>query len=134
MMQNNREQNQTNGNTKPPIRILAVIFAALLNLILVSLVFLASSTWLWSRGTTLLIVAAMGVLAGVLTAFYVGRRSGIHAFLGGMLSIPLIGWLSSSGDWQMAIYAGASCALGGLLLEKFGPERFRTPTPRRSDS
>jgi hypothetical protein len=102
-----------------------ILFATLVNLVFVTLVFLAAATWQWPRGATLVGVAVVAGLAGVLSALYVGRRSGIHAFLGGMISIPLIGLVASNGDWQAAIYAGAFCAFGGLLLEKFGPERFR---------
>jgi len=118
---------------KPPLRIAGIVFAMLINLVLISLVDLLATTLQWPRSTTLLIAVAAALLAGVLTTFYVGRRSGIHAFLGGMISIPLIAFIVFAGDWQAALYAGAFCALGGLLMEKFGPSRYRTPPSRRNE-
>lgn len=57
------------------------------------------------------------LLAGVLTALYVRQRGGIHAFLGGMLSVLPLTFFIFQGNWQPALYAGAFCTIGGALTE-----------------
>ena len=42
-----------------------------------------------------------------------------------VISVPLVAWVAFPGDWQVALYAGAFCALAGLSMEKFGPARYR---------
>jgi hypothetical protein len=41
----------------------------------------------------------------------------MHAFLGGILSIPILGLFVLPGAWQLAIFAGAFCTLGGAVTE-----------------
>ena len=60
------------------------------------------------------------VLAGVLTAFYVSQRGGIHAFLGGLLSMAPLGLFifnNFTNPWQLAIFAMSFCTLGGAATE-----------------
>lgn len=57
------------------------------------------------------------LVAGGLTALYVQQRGGIHALLGGMISVPLLGLFVFPGLWQLAILAGAFCTLGGAVVE-----------------
>ncbi|MEZ4663335.1 MAG: hypothetical protein R2911_37800 [Caldilineaceae bacterium] len=104
---------------RPPVRAAGILFGLLANLILVTLVSLLVAALDWSRSGLLIGTAVAAVIAGVLTARYIGARAGIHAFLGGMLSIPLLGLIAFGGDWQAAFFGGAFCALGGILMEKF---------------
>lgn len=57
------------------------------------------------------------LLAGMLTAIYVRQRGGMHAFLGGMLSVLPLTFFIFQGSWQPALYAGAFCTIGGALTE-----------------
>ncbi|MEZ4707909.1 MAG: hypothetical protein R3A44_11915 [Caldilineaceae bacterium] len=115
-----RQEPVGNNAARPPLRVAGILFGLLANLILVTLVSLLAAALDWSRGGLLIGAVVAAVTAGVLTARYVGARAGIHAFLGGMLSIPLLGLIAFSGDWQAAFFGGAFCALGGILMEKFG--------------
>jgi len=56
-------------------------------------------------------------MAGVLTALYVRQRGGMHAFIGGLLSIPILALFILPGLWQTAILCSAFCILGGALAE-----------------
>lgn len=57
------------------------------------------------------------LLAGVLTALYVRQRGGMHAFLGGLLSLLPLTFFIFQGSWQPALYAGSFCTIGGALAE-----------------
>lgn len=57
------------------------------------------------------------LLAGMLTALYVRQRGGMHAFLGGMVSVLPLTFFIFQGSWQPALYAGAFCTIGGALTE-----------------
>jgi len=69
------------------------------------------------------------LLAGVLTALYVRQRGGMHAFLGGLLSLLPLTFFIFQGSWQPALYAGSFCTIGGALAElwqrRFGKRRGR---------
>lgn len=100
-----------------PIQWTGVIFAIACNLLLVTVVDLAVR----DRGLAVNVAVALRLLAplvaGGLTAFYVRRRGGMHAFIGGMITIPLLALLVFQGNWQSALLAGALCALAGALGE-----------------
>ena len=57
------------------------------------------------------------VVAGTATALYVKKRGGIHAFIGGLISMPILTYLVFGGVWQFGIFAGAFCGLAGALTE-----------------
>ena len=57
------------------------------------------------------------IVAGVLTAFYVRQRGGIHAFIGALITLPLMALFVFHGNWQSAVLAAALCALAGALSE-----------------
>ncbi len=98
--------------TKPPLQWSGVLFALAANLLLVT----ASGMALASSGTIVSTLVAP-LVAGALTAFYTRQRGGMHAFLGGMISIPILGGVIFAGLWQLAILAGAFCTLGGAITE-----------------
>jgi len=62
-------------------------------------------------------VVGAALVAGVLTALYVRQRGGMHALIGGMSSVPLLALFILPGNWQLALFAGAFCTLGGTLTE-----------------
>jgi hypothetical protein len=97
-----------------------IAFAFAINLLLVSLVFVFFSSG-WQIASDLLVGIALVValFAGILTTWYVGPRSGIHAFIGGLLSVPVLGIFVIPGNWGIALLAGSFCAAGGILGEFF---------------
>lgn len=103
--------------SKPPLRWTGVVFAFAANLLLVTV----TSSWVERSALSVRVglpaLLASGLIAGVLTALYVRQRSGLHAFIGGILSIPVLALFIFQGVWPPAILAGAFCILGGVLTE-----------------
>jgi hypothetical protein len=56
-------------------------------------------------------------VAGVLTTLYVRQRGGIHAFIGALITLPLMALFVFHGNWQSAVLAAALCALAGAVSE-----------------
>ena len=106
-------------NSRPPLRPLGMLFAFALNLFFVSVVYISGGNWGWSSSLLVAAVLIAAAAAGILTAFYVGARSGIHAFIGGFGSVPVLGLLIIPGNWSFALLAGSLCALGGIAGEYF---------------
>lgn len=110
------QRNRSNA-ARPPIQWAGVLFALVCTLLLVSGLDLLLANQPLSTGVAVALRLAAPILAGLLTAFYVGPRAGIHAFIGGMISIPLLALIIFPGNWQSAILAGALCALAGAIGE-----------------
>ena len=110
-------KNRRNRPPKPPIRWTGILFAAAMNVMLVTLAqFLIN--WLGlSLNFELLATLFAPVAAGALTHYYLRERAGIHAFIGGLISIPILTFLAFSGVWQFGVLAGAFCGLSGALAE-----------------
>jgi hypothetical protein len=106
-------------STKPAIPILwsGVLFAIACNLLLVTVVDLLLRDRALDLGLALTLRLLAPLVAGLLTALYVRQRGGIHAFIGGMITIPLLALLVFYGNWQSALLAGALCALAGAIGE-----------------
>ncbi len=102
---------------KPPLRWTAVLFALAVNMLLVTVFRGLVQVVGMPFELNVLDTMVVPLLAGVLTAFYAPYRGGMHAFLGGMLSIPLLAIFIFDGIWQFAIFAGAFCTLGGAITE-----------------
>ena len=100
-----------------PIQWTGVLFALACNMLLVTAVDLV----IRNQGLAVNLAVALRLLApvvaGLLTALYVRQRGGIHAFIGGMITIPLLALLVFQGNWQSALLAGALCALAGAVSE-----------------
>lgn len=117
---------------RPPIQWSGVLFAFAANVLVVNLVQMVvirlglNATW------EALATLAGPVLVGAATAFYTRKRGGIHAFLGGMASIVVLGLGAFEGNWQFAILAGSFCAFGGIAAELF--LRTRTSDATRTHS
>ena len=100
-----------------PIQWTGVLFALACNMLLVTVADLVIRDQ--ELGVNLAVVLRLlaPVVAGLLAALYVRQRGGIHAFIGGMITIPLLALLVFRGNWQSALLAGALCALAGAVSE-----------------
>ena len=104
---------------KGPIRITGILFALAANMLLVTVADALVQGVGLPISYELLATIVAPVIAGATTTFYVKQRGGIHAFIGGLLSIPLLTYLVFGGFWQFGILAGAYCGLSGSLTEIF---------------
>lgn len=102
---------------RPPLRLTAVLFALAVNMLLVTVTNSLVQTLGWPPEFEVLATLVAPLVAGVLTALYARARGGMHAFLGGLLSVPLLMIFVFGGVWQLAVYAGCFCTLGGALAE-----------------
>lgn len=100
------------------IRWTAVIFAFAANLLLFTLTN-ALAGLVFGEGAILWASIIGPVIAGALTAIVARQRGGIHAFLGGAATVPIIVWLILPGAWRTAIFAACFCTMGGALTEIF---------------
>ena len=100
-----------------PIQWAGVLFAIACNMLLVTVVDLAIRDRALAVGPAVALRLLAPLVAGLLTALYVRQRGGIHAFIGGMVTIPFLAFLVFQGNWQSAFLAGALCALAGALSE-----------------
>lgn len=112
-----KQTKRSPARPKPPIQWAGVLFALVANVLFVDL-----ADWLVRAVNAPVTFEAAATIAaplivGVAAAFYVRERGGIHAMLGGLLSMPLLAWLVFGGTWQFALLAGAFCSLGGALAE-----------------
>lgn len=100
-----------------PLQWTGVLFALACNMLLVTVADLVIRDQ--ELGVNLAVVLRLlaPVVAGLLAALYVRQRGGIHAFIGGMITIPLLALLVFQGNWQSALLAGALCALAGAVSE-----------------
>lgn len=104
---------------KPPLRWVGVLFAVVVNLLLVTLADLAINQLGLVDNINLSVALRLiaPLIAGLLTALYVGSRGGIHALLGGLISVPLLATFILSGAWRVSLLVGIVCALGGAVTE-----------------
>ncbi len=115
---------RNSSGARAPLRWPGIVFALAANLLLVTVAALIGAR-LGASAATLFALIAAALIAGVATTLYVGPRGGTHAFIGGVLSIPLLALFILDNNWGLAVYAGASCALGGLLTEMLSRRRTR---------
>lgn len=102
---------------KPPLKWTGVLFAFAANMLLVTVTNGLVQTLHWPSEFEVLATLVAPVTAGVLTALYVPARGAMHAFLGGLLSVLPLTFFIFGGTWQLAVFAGAFCTLGGALTE-----------------
>ncbi len=102
---------------KPPLKWTAILFALAANLLLVTVTNGLVQTLHWPSEYEVLATLFAPLLAGILTALYVPQRGGMHAFWGGMLSILPLAVFIFDGVWQLAVFSGCFCTLGGALTE-----------------
>jgi hypothetical protein len=110
-------QSGISSTIKPPLRWTGVLFAFAANLLLVTL----ADMWVNGLGRSpnleLLAAVVAPLLAGLLTALYTKVRGAVHAFLGGLLSLPILALFVFPNAWTPAILAAAFCTLGGAFTE-----------------
>ena len=111
---------------KPPLKWTAIIFAFATNILLVTLGNGLVQTLHWPPEFEVLATLVAPVVAGVLTALYARQRGAMHAFLGGMLSVPALALFIFNGVWQFAILSGAFCTLGGAITEVLSRRSVRS--------
>lgn len=102
---------------KPPLSWQGALFAFATNMLLVTVLTGLVQTMTLPIEFETIATLAGPLLAGMLTALYVQQRGGMHAFLGGMLSVLPLTVFIFQGSWQPALYAGAFCTIGGALTE-----------------
>jgi hypothetical protein len=118
-----KAQKTTQLKQRPPLQWIGILFAVALNLVLVTLADLAIQQLGLAVTASVALRLLAPFVAGVLTALYVGVRGGVHAFLGGLISVPLIALFVLSGAWRVSLLAGAFCALGGAVTEVIRRQR-----------
>ncbi len=102
---------------KAPLSWQGALFAFATNLLLVTVLTGLVQTLTLPIEYEIIATLLGPLLAGALTALYVRQRGGMHAFLGGMLSVLPLTIFVFQGAWQPALYAGAFCTIGGALTE-----------------
>ena len=104
---------------KPPLKWTAVLFAFAANMLFVTVTNSLVQALSWPPELEVLATLVAPFVAGVLTAFYARQRGAMHAFLGGLLSVLPLMLFVFGGVWQLAVFAGCFCTLGGALTEIF---------------
>ncbi len=108
---------QNDATAKSPLRWNGIVFATALSLLLVTLADVAiTQSGLGTNGSVILRLLAP-LVAGGLTTLYVGSRGGMHALVGGLISVPIVALLILPGAWAVALLTGVLCALGGAVTE-----------------
>ncbi|MCB0063051.1 MAG: hypothetical protein KDE19_13090 [Caldilineaceae bacterium] len=105
---------------KQALRWPGVVFALAANLLLVTLADMAVTQLRLGINASVVVRLVAPLLAGVLTTLYVGYRGGMHALIGGLISIPLLATFVLPGAWAVSLLAGVICTLGGALMEIMG--------------
>ncbi|MCB9138770.1 MAG: hypothetical protein H6642_10515 [Caldilineaceae bacterium] len=114
----NRQRKQSSSRpARPPLRWTGILFAAAVNTLLVSAVQVLLNAAGLGLSFELFATMIAPLAAGVITALYVKQRGGMHATLGGLLSIPLVTYFAFDGIWQFGVLAGAFCGLAGTITE-----------------
>jgi hypothetical protein len=102
---------------RPPLLWTGVLFAFAANVLFVNLMDRLVRAVALSVTFESLATLVAPLLVGVVTHLYVRQRGGMHAFLGGLLSVPVLAFVPFDGNWRFAILAGAFCTLGGAITE-----------------
>lgn len=123
----NKPPPNQNGSKKPPLKWNAILFAFAANLLLVTVTNGLVQTLQWPPELEVLATLVAPLLVGSLTAIYAQQRGGMHAFWGGMLSILPLAIFIFDGVWQLAVFAGCFCTLGGALTELLTRRAERSP-------
>jgi len=114
-----KEMNPMSEAIEPrkPIRWVGVLFAVAVNMILVTLADLVIQQLTLDVIPSVVMRLVAPFIAGLLTALYVGDRGGIHALLGGLISVPFLATFVLPGAWRVSLLAGVLCAMGGAVTE-----------------
>jgi hypothetical protein len=102
---------------KAPIRLTGVLFALAANLLLTTGADIVVRRLQVSLDYEIIATLVAPFIAGLLSALYARQRGAMHAFIGGMLSVPILAIYVFALNWQLAVFAGAFCGLGGAMTE-----------------
>ena len=108
---------EASHSSRPQLRWTAILFALAANLLLTTGAHILVTSLQFSTDYEILATVIGPFVAGSLTALYGQQRGGMHAFIGGALSVPLLMIYVFPGLWQLAVFAGAFCTLGGASTE-----------------
>jgi len=108
---------QKSSPARQPIRPTGIIFALAANLLLVTVADYLISALALGVNVSVAVRLFLPFLAGVATTIYVGQRGAIHAFIGAMISVPILALAILPGAWGVSLIAGALCAMGGAVTE-----------------
>lgn len=100
---------------KTPLNWLGIFFAFAANMLVITVAGYIVDILVPATRYSQPIVLISALLAGIATAFYAKSRGGMHAFIGGLISIPFLALITFDGGWQPAIIAGALCGMGGVV-------------------
>lgn len=102
---------------RPPLLWTGVLFAFAANVLFVNLMDRLVRAVALPVTFEVLATLVAPLLVGVATHLYVQQRGGMHAFLGALLSVPVLAFIPFDGNWRFAVLAGAFCAMGGAIME-----------------
>jgi hypothetical protein len=111
------EKVQPTPEDKPPLQWRGVLFALAANLLLPTAFDAVLGPFNLGNLFWVLVSLVAPLLAGWLTARYTGQRGGMHAFLGGLISVPILALFVLPGRWDVALLTWAFCTLGGVVTE-----------------
>lgn len=110
-------QPKPSSAAKPPIRWTGVLFALAANVLLVTLADALVSRLGGGLELEMLATVVAPLVAGAAAARYAGERGAMHAFLGALLSLPVLFLVVFQGALPLAVFAMAFCTLGGAFTE-----------------
>lgn len=109
------DEHKPDSVRRTPLNWLGVLFAFVANLLIVTIAGYLVDALLPGHRYAQPFMVLPALLAGIATAYYVKARGGMHAFLGGLVSIPFLAVINFGGAWQLAVIAGALCGMGGVF-------------------
>jgi hypothetical protein len=117
MMQGKRSSRTHGPPAKTPLRWTGVLFAFAANVLLITVADMVVGWTATGLNLEWLATAVAPLAAGAATALYTRNRGAVHAFLGGLLSLPVLVLFVFPGYWQFGLFAAAFCTLGGAFTE-----------------
>ena len=118
-MSGSKNTSKSDRAAKPSLKWTGVLFAFAVNLFLTSAADAFVARLPFGFDTEILATMVAPLVAGLTTALYTRSRGGMHALIGGMLSVPVLALYIFPGNWQFALLSGLFCTLGGALTEIF---------------
>ena len=102
---------------KPPLRWTGVMYAFAANVLLVTLTHNLVLALGANLNAELLATVFAPLLAGGATAYYTKTRGGVHALLGSLVALPILGIYVFPNAWPLAVFAASFCTMGAALTE-----------------
>ena len=102
---------------KPPLRWTGVMFAFAVNVLLVTVTHNLVQILQANLNAELLATVLAPLVAGAATAYYARARGGVHALLGSLVALPVLGIYVFPNAWPLAVFAASFCTMGGAITE-----------------